>query len=38
VRHEVRNMVKTSQVTIVHVLVCNIHTMGLTTVLHNETG
>jgi hypothetical protein len=36
--HEVRNIVKTSQVTIVHVLVCNIHTMGLTTVLHNETG
>ncbi len=30
--HEVRNMVKRSQVTIDHVLVCNIHTM-LNTVL-----
>ncbi len=33
--HEVRNIVKNSQVTIDHVLVCNIHTMSLTTVLHN---
>ncbi len=38
VRHEVWNMMKTSQVTISHVLVCNIHTMCLTTVLHNETA
>ncbi len=34
--HEVWNMVKNSQVTIDHVLVCNIHTLGLTTLLRNE--
>ncbi len=33
---EVWNMVKNSQVTIDHALVCNIHTLGLTTLLRNE--
>ncbi len=34
--HEVWNMVKNFQVTIDHVHVCDIHTMGLTTLLCNE--